>query len=426
MIVMKFGGTSVGSPEAIRRTVGIVAGRLQERPLVVVSSMSKVTDLLYSIAENSGDGSLKDTLRERHFSAALELLSGDALESCLSDMKALIDALPGLSKPAVISTGELLSSTLISYYMNTRGIRTEWMDVRDTMILEGDPLKAAPVQDELFRRAPKSVDAAFGRADAVITQGFIGRLAGGSAAVLGRGGSDYSASLLGSALGAARIEIWTDVDGVKTADPRKVDGTRSLDAITFEQASEMAHFGAKVLHPLTMQPAVRTNIPILVLNSTNPEGKGTTITASDFMEDGLKSLSSKDGIVLMTVSGGGNASSLLAVTFPILSSLGLSPDMLASSEGKVYLTLDDSPAVDEAAEKISRKASVSIDRSRAQITIIGKNISNIRSTLLKVYPEAALEKAYMVSYGETYVNLSFTVPKDVLNDSLRGIHKELF
>lgn len=426
MIVMKFGGTSVGSPEAIRRTVGIISGRLGERPLVVVSAMSKITDLLYSIADNPSDASLVEALRDRHFAAAAELLSGEFLEGCLSAMDALISALPGPSKAATISTGELLSSTLIAYYMNSIGIRTKWMDVRETMVLEGDPLKAAPVSDELSRRAPKAVDSAFSRSDVVLTQGFIGRLADGSSAVLGRGGSDYSASLLGSAIGAVRIEIWTDVDGVKTADPRKVEGTKSLDAITFEQASEMAHFGAKVLHPLTMQPAVRTNIPILVLNSMNPSGKGTTITAADFMEDGLKSLSSKDKIAVLKVSGGGNASKLLSGVFPVLKSFGLSPDMLASSEGKVYLTLEDSPAVDGAAEKIAGFAEVSVDRTRAQVTIIGKNISNIRSTVIKVYPPAAAEKVYMVSYGETYVNLSFTVPKEVLNDVLRGIHKELF
>ncbi|MCQ2142940.1 MAG: aspartate kinase [Bacteroidales bacterium] len=426
MIVMKFGGTSVGSPEAIRRTVGIIGGRLSERPLVVVSAMSKVTDLLYSIADNPGDSSLVDALRKRHYDVASALLSGEDLERCIEDMDVLIDALPGPSKAAAISTGELLSSTLIARYMNANGIRTSWMDVRDTMVLEGDPMKAAPITDELSRRAPKAFDAALSRADAVLTQGFIGRLADGSAAVLGRGGSDYSASLLGSALGASRIEIWTDVDGVKTADPRKVEGTRSLDAITFEQASEMAHFGAKVLHPLTMQPAVRTNIPILVLNSMNPAGKGTTITAADFMEDGLKSLSSKDKIVVMTVSGGSSASRLLSLVFPVLSSKGISPDMMASSEGKVFLTLEDSPAVDSAAEEIGRFADVSLDRGRAQVTIIGKNISDIRSKVIKAYPAAAPEKVYMVSYGETYVNLSFAVPRELLDSVLRGIHKELF
>lgn len=426
MIVMKFGGTSVGSKEAIERTVGIVRGRLSERPLVVVSAMSKVTDLLYAIADNPADLHLVDALRERHVSVASELLSDEAMERFLPVMETLIRSLQGAGRAAVVSVGELLSSTLISCCMNSLGIRTAWMDVRDVMVLDGSPMQAAAVQDELSRRAPKAFDEAFSRADAVITQGFIGRLADGSAAVLGRGGSDYSASLLGSALGASRIEIWTDVDGVKTADPRKVEGTRSLDSITFEQASEMAHFGAKVLHPLTMQPAVRNNIPIMVLNSMNPSGKGTKITASGFMEDGLKSLSSKDRIVLLTVSGGGNASMLLSRSFPVLSSLGLSPDMLASSEGKVYMTFDDSPAVDEAAERISGFADVFLDRGRAQVTVIGNNISNIRTTLIRAYPAAAHEKAYMVSHGETYVNLSFTVPRDILDDVLRDIHKVLF
>ena len=174
--------------------------------------------------------------------------------------------------------------------MNARGIRTGFMDARRMIITDRDFLKGEPDSDAIKAKVPGIVSAAYDGNDAVITQGFVSATAEGEPTVLGRGGSDYSASLIGMAIDASAIEIWTDVDGVRTADPRKVENTKCIERISFEEAAEMAHFGAKVLHPLTIEPAVNKNIPIYVLNSMNPEGKGTVILQRNMIDDGVKSV----------------------------------------------------------------------------------------------------------------------------------------
>ncbi|MGN1045717.1 MAG: aspartate kinase, partial [Candidatus Cryptobacteroides sp.] len=298
MIVMKFGGTSVANYEAVSRMISIVEGRLEERPVVVVSALSKVTDLLYRLADAAAasDRAAVDEmlveLRERHLKLAEQLLEGkdDLRQEAVKCINEICDSLASFvgavcslgeltprSKAKIIANGEWLSSNIICYAMNARGIRTGFVDARNIMITSNEYLKGEPIISEIQTRAPEEIEKAYAGKDAVITQGFISSSENGEPTVLGRGGSDYSASLIGMAMDATRIEIWTDVDGVRTADPRVVANTRSIEKISFEEAAEMAHFGAKVLHPLTIEPAVMKNIPVYVLNSMNPEGKGTAI-----------------------------------------------------------------------------------------------------------------------------------------------------
>jgi len=433
---MKFGGTSVGSKEAITRTIGIVKGRLNERPVVVVSAMSKVTDMLYKIADAAAAGEdctdLLSQLRDRHFNVIDELLFEDEIRRVQAHeaVNQLIAVMPlqPVVKAGIISTGELLSSTVIGYVMNSWGIRTAWVDVREMMVLVGDPLKAAPDQDELCRKAPKVVDAAMSTNEAIITQGFIGHLPDGSPAVLGRGGSDYSASLIGMALDAVRIEIWTDVDGVKTADPRKVDNTQSLSQITFEQAAEMAHFGAKVLHPLTMEPAIRKNIPIYVLNSMNPSGKGTVILHDSDIEDGVKSLSSKDNMTVLNLSSNKmiNTSSYLNKVFDVLSEAKVAVDLVNTTEDTISMTIESTPALETVVGKLSRFMNVSVEEGVSQVSVIGKNIMDLRELLVAAYPPIKDSKVFMISQGASYVNVTFVVEKSNVTEVLREIHRRLF
>jgi aspartate kinase len=319
---MKFGGTSVANFEAITRTISIVESKLSEKPIVVVSALSKVTDLLYKIADTAAIGNkpqvdeLISDLRDRHISTASELLANDdkTREEALSAVNKLIDDLASFvsavcalgeltnrSKARIISTGEYLSSTIIYFTMNSKGIKTGFVNARDLMVTTDDHLKGEPINEEIIAKAPIVISKAYKGNQAVITQGFVSVTRSGEPAVLGRGGSDYSASLIGMAVDAKRIEIWTDVDGVRTCDPRKVSNTQSIEQISFEEAAEMAHFGAKVLHPLTMEPAIGKNIPIYVLNSMNPQGKGTVILRDEYIEDGVKALSFKQNIRLVNI-----------------------------------------------------------------------------------------------------------------------------
>ena len=308
---MKFGGTSVANFEAITRTIFIIGGRLDQKPVVVVSALSKVTDLLYRISDAAASKDLPQTrellsqLRQRHVDLTEELLAQSMLKGeAIERVNELCDSLEGIAmavcslgelsdrnKAVIISTGEYLSSTIISYAMNAKGIRTKWVDARNMMITSESYLKGEPDMDAISAKVPGVIAEAYEGMDAVITQGFVGVTSEGRPTVLGRGGSDYSASLIGMAVDAERIEIWTDVDGVRTADPRYVPDTKSLEKISFEEAAEMAHFGAKVLHPLTIEPAVKKNIPIYVLNSMNPSGKGTAILRNELIDDGVKSVS---------------------------------------------------------------------------------------------------------------------------------------
>ena len=445
---MKFGGTSVANCEAITRTISIVRDRLVQKPVVVVSALSKVTDLLYRITDCAGardreaaDGYIDD-LAARHTELAKELLkdSGSCDEACakveeicreLRDFVGAVCSLGELtdrSRARIISRGEWLSSTIIYYAMNARGIVTRFVDARRMIVTSDCYMKGEPDMAAIAARVPEIVAEAYSGADAVITQGFIAATAKGETTVLGRGGSDYSASLIGMALDAERIEIWTDVDGVRTADPRIVPDTKSISRISFEEAAEMAHFGAKVLHPMTIEPAVMKNIPVYVLNSMNPAGEGTAILQSDRIEDGVKSVSYKENILLLNIFSTKmiNVSGFLQKVFAIFSQYKVSVDLISTSEANISLTMDGNQDIDEVVKALSEFAEVDVDRDKAQISVIGKNIVNLRGLLKQTMASLKDCNVYMISQGASFVNISFVVDRSSMKDAVREVHKYLF
>ena len=449
MIVMKFGGTSVANSEAISRTVSIIRGRLEQKPVVVVSALSKVTDLLYRISDQAAMRNTAETekllgqLRSRHIGLAHDLMSEtpsfcheacvkvneicDKLDSFVGAVCALGE-LSDRSKAVIISTGEYLSSNIICCTMNARGISTGFMDARSMIITDREYLKGEPDTDSICAKVPVAVSSAYAGNDAVITQGFVSATLDGEPTVLGRGGSDYSASLIGMAIDAEVIEIWTDVDGVRTADPRTVENTKCIEKISFEEAAEMAHFGAKVLHPLTIEPAVKKNIPIYVLNSMNPEGKGTVILQSSFIEDGVKSVSFKENILVINIFSTKmiNTSGFLKKVFEIFSINKVSVDLISTSEANISVTVDSSQNIDKVVEQLSEFADVYVDRDKSQVSVIGKNIINLKGLLRQTFAPLAECKIYMISQGASYVNLSFVIDRSELKDAVRQIHKYLF
>lgn len=431
------------------RTIGIIRGRLDRKPVVVVSALSKVTDTLYKISDcaqerdTEGAKTLLAELRARHLDLAARLLEDNTglLAEAAKDVDALCDSLDDFvravcslgelsdrSKARIISTGEYLSSTIISYAMNAGGINTAWIDARQMMVTSDDYLKGEPVIDEIVRRVPETVLPAYEGRDAVITQGFVSRTMKGDPAVLGRGGSDYSASLIGMALGADAIEIWTDVDGVRSADPRRVANTVSLRKISFEEAAEMAHFGAKVLHPLTIEPAVKQNIPIYVLNSMNPSDEGTAILQSDYIDDGVKSVSFKENIVLMNIFSTRmiNTSGFLRRVFEIFGENKVSVDLISTSEANISLTMEPCRNLDKVVAELSEFSQVNIEDDKSQVSIIGKNIVNLRGLLRQTLATINNSNVYMVSQGATYVNISFVVDRAALDEVVNEVHSFLF
>lgn len=449
MIVMKFGGTSVANFEAITRTIFIIGGKLDQKPIVVVSALSKVTDLLYRISDAAASkdsaltNELLDQLRQRHISLACELLEQNPMqkEGAVARVNEICDSLDALAKAVcavgelsdrnkaiIISNGELLSSTIICFAMNAKGIRTNWVDARKMMVTNDAYLKGEPIVDEIISRVPGIVAEAYQGMDAVITQGFIASNLSGEQTVLGRGGSDYSASLIGMSVDAERIEIWTDVDGVRTADPRKIQNTKYLEKISFEEAAEMAHFGAKVLHPLTIEPAVKKNIPIYVLNSMNPSGKGTAILRNELIEDGVKSVSFKENIRVINIFSMRmiNTSGFLRRVFEIFSENKVSVDLISTSEANISVTVDASEKIEKTVAELSEFADVIVDDDKAQVSVIGKNIVRLNGMLKKTFAPLKRCNVYMISQGASFVNISFVVDREELTEVVQDLHDHLF
>lgn len=448
MIIMKFGGTSVANFEAITRTIFIIGGKLDQKPVVVVSALSKVTDLLYRISDAAAAGNEVETkdllsqLRQRHVDLAAELLSQSVLkDEAVANVNSICDSLDSIAmavcslgelsdrnKAIIISKGEYLSSTIIAHAMNSKGIRTKWIDARDMMVTNKSYLKAEPDMSAIAERVPGVVSQAYEGVDAVITQGFVGVTADGEPTVLGRGGSDYSASLIGLAMDAERIEIWTDVDGVRTADPRSVKNTKYLEKISFEEAAEMAHFGAKVLHPLTIEPAVKKNIPIYVLNSMNPSGKGTAILRNELIEDGVKSVSFKENIKVINIFSTRmiNTSGFLRRVFEIFSESKVSVDLISTSEANISVTVDAAQNIDSVVAQLSEFADVIVDDDKSQVSVIGKNIVRLNGMLKKTFTPLKKCNVYMISQGASFVNISFVVDREELADVVQDLHDHLF
>lgn len=449
MIVMKFGGTSVANKEAIQRAISIVRGRLDQRPVVVVSAMSKVTDSLYRIADEAAAqheseiALLLNQLRNRHIDTASELLadSGHFLNEAISDINTICDYLEKValsvcalgelsarSKAIIISQGEILSSTIIAHAMNAYGIDTEWLDARKMIISSGNPLNSDPIFSEINARVPGIIEKGLKHAQAVITQGFISSAIDGEPTVLGRGGSDYSASLIGMAINAEKIEIWTDVDGVRSADPRYIDNTLCLEQISFEEAAEMAHFGAKVLHPLTIEPAIMKNIPIFVLNSMNPDHKGTAILANSLIGEGAKAVSWKEDILMINVFSPKmiNATGFVQKVFGVFSDNHISVDIISTSEANISVTVAGNQDISHLTKQLSEFAQVNVDNCKSQVSVIGKNVVNHDDVLQRIVNALNGYNVNMISQGASNINVSFVIERNQLKEIVNSIHKSLF
>ena len=449
MIIMKFGGTSVADATAMLRTISIVESKLSQKPVMVVSACAKVTDALYNVIN------LAEACKQEEAADAIAALKARHM-GIVDDINATLPAvnerkdrdvrgkinrifatleehlnegnMSECDKAMIISSGEYLSSTIIAYAMNMRGTRTNWVDARRMIITDDDYLKANPLMEILEERASRVVKEAYAKYSTIITQGFISATEDGKPTLLGRGGSDYTASLIGMAIDADRIEIWTDVDGVRTADPRLVNNTIGLHKLSYEEATEMARFGAKVLHPLTLEPAQKKNIPVYVLNSMNPSNEGTAILSKAIVFDGIKTLSYKENIRVINIYSMKmiNTVGFMEKVFKTFARHNVSVDLLSSSEASVTVTVDASQNVDGAVKGLSNFADVTVDRDKAQISIIGKNIIGVRGLLATVFNAVIDSKIYMISQDTTYLNLSIVVDRPEMADVLKKLHQNIF
>lgn len=447
MIVVKFGGTSVGSADAIKRSAEIVRGRLDRSPIVVVSALGGATNALLAVGEQSAKGHLigalrgVETLRDRHLKECENLLGKTPeADDIASELSAMFDELAHLAEAlstlghvtprsldAIASYGEQLSSSLVTAYFIRSGIDAEYVDARDVMITDDRFMEAEPQTEMIAERARELVHPLVQQGKVPVMGGFIGSSPSGITTTLGRGGSDYSASLIGAALDAEAIEIWTDVDGMLTADPRVVDGALLIEQIRFDEASELASFGAKVLHPNTIAPAVRLGIPVFIYNSQRPEGKGTRITF-DAPHRPVSAIAGKTDVTLVRVTAARMllAHGFLRRVFEIFERHETSVDVVATSEISVSVTIDDPVRLDALLVDLRDLGDVSIERNRGIIAIVGAGICDAGGAMGRALMALGDVKIHMMSLSATGINLTVIVNGDVVNPAIKRLHAEFF
>jgi aspartate kinase len=455
LVVMKFGGTSVEDATAIRRTAAIVAGRLSKKlnPIVVVSAMSKVTDTLLAAAAAAGRNDreealkLSDTLRTRHLNTAAELTSGDRLTSLQlnihHDFDTLDDLLRGISAVGeltprtsdnVVSYGERLSSVMVAAAFLELHIPSAHIDARTVIITDNHYGKAAPNERAIEAALTAHVLPLVDLGSVPVMGGFIGshEVSGSQATItttLGRGGSDYTAAIVGGALHAGAIEIWTDVNGIMTTDPRIVPEALRVKTISFEEAAELAYFGAKVLHPATILPAVQKNIPVWVLNSRNAENEGTKITAMPpSCASPFKSIAAKKQLTIIDIVASRMllAHGFLKSVFDIFDKHGCAIDMVATSEISVSVTVDSRAALPAISADLSKLADVKYEGNKALVCLVGEDIRGIAGISGQVFSAISHINVRMISQGASEINMSFMINEEDVEEAIRSLHQRFF
>jgi aspartate kinase len=451
IVVMKFGGTSVEDPAAIRRTAAIVAGRvaLGKQPVVVVSAMAKVTDALLRAAAFSEKGdragalAVSNQLRQRHHDTAAELVKDPAsiadltefinqkfnsLDEVLRGLAAILELTPRISD-LIVSYGERLSSRIVASAFRELGINAVAVDAREIIITDSQFQKAVP-QDDLIEQAAQIKLLPLTSQDQVpVMGGFIASNEAGITTTLGRGGSDFTGALVGGALQAEAIEIWTDVDGIMTADPRVCPDALRVKTISFEEAAELAYFGAKVLHPATILPAVKKNIPVLVLNSRNAACEGTRITSlAPHCKSPFKSIAVKRKLTIIDVV----ASRMLMThgymkeIFTIFDKHKCAVDMVSTSEVSVSLTVDSNDNLPALAADLGQLADVKYEGRKALVCMVGDDIRGQNGIAAQVFSAIRHVNVRMISQGASEINMSFMIDEDEADEAVRSLHAAFF
>lgn len=447
MIVLKFGGTSVGDAEAIDRAADIVRSRLDRHPLVVVSALAGTTNTLLQIADQASSGhviaamSSVQSLRDRHLALATDLLKGSAdstdvvaeMESAFDELASLAEALSVLghltprSLDAIAAKGEIVSSLLVTAAFRARELPVEHVDATGVMITDDRFGRAEPRTDRIGETCQRVLRPMLDQGRVPVVGGYIGATDAGIVTTLGRGGSDLSASLFGAALGADAIEIWTDVDGMLTADPRIVDHATLIERIRFDEASELATFGAKVLHPSTIFPAVRLGIPVYVCNSRKPEGRGTLITY-DVPVCPVRAIAGKTGVTVIRIRSPRMLlqHGFLRTIFEVFERHRTSVDVVATSEISVSVTVDDPPHLDTLIVDLSHLGDVSVERNRGILSVVGSALADDSATMARALAAIAPVRIHMLSLGASGINLTALVDGEELPRAMKSLHTEFF
>ncbi len=382
-----------------------------------------------------------DALTRRHESVARQLPGGEAaLGPIQDDLRELGGEVQSIfrrmSRPAELDAiacrGELWSSRIVAAAMAGAGLSPAWVDIRPIMVTDDRFSRATPYTEVLNQRARECLSPLIHAGQVPVTQGFIGATPAGVPTTLGRGGSDFTAALLGAALGASRVEIWTDVDGLMTADPRIVPAARTLQAASYEEAAELATFGARVLHPATAMPLVRAGIPIVVLNSSRPEQPGTTVAPSAELErlgdSPIRSISWKKGITVINVRAPRMLGTFgfLRAMFEVFERHEVVVDVLASGEVSVSLTVEDRSRLDAVVRELSELGEVRLDDGRAIVAVDGIGLRHTPGLAARLFKAVQPANGEDISQGASAINMTFVVREEDGPDVVRRLHAEFF
>jgi len=446
VVVMKFGGTSVEDAAAIRRLISIVESRLGLKPVVVVSALARVTDQLLEAGNAAANGHLGLALAivrgiyVRHEELADSLLGNSAYGSLDRELRSEFQALESLlhdleksrnfdtrAQDRLLSFGECFSSALVAGALREAGLPGAHLDARTCIITDARHGQASPLCDVTSRRIQDALSPLL-QADRVpVLGGFIASTADGVATTLGRGGSDFSAAIIGAAIGASRVEIWTDVDGVMTTDPKLCSDARVIRRLSFDEAADLAHFGAKVLHPATLAPAMRENIPVYVLNSRRPDAQGTEIVAHASTGTRVSAISAKRNVVVLEIqSWHGVDSGLLNSVFGVLEQHTCAVDVMGTSMNRISLLVGSHVDLPNVVRDLQSVADVRWENDKALVCLVGENIRCQPEVASRAFGAVSDMEVRMLCQGASERTISFLVDDSMAQESVRRLHSAFF
>ncbi len=435
MKVVKFGGTSVGSPEGMNSVIKIVANDLQK--VIVLSAMSGTTNALVEISENLGKkdikkaGTIVEQLENSYNKVVDELYKNEtnkekgkkAINTAFDTVKSFYSS--SFSKKEeniILAQGELISTQLFTLLMEEKGYDVKLLPALEFMRTDSEKAADSQYIKQNIERVLKET----GPAKYYVTQGYICQNSNGDIDNLQRGGSDYTASLIGAAIDATEIQIWTDIDGFHNNDPRYVENTRKIEQLSFNEAAELAYFGAKILHPQTVFPARVRNIPVRLKNTMNPDDSGTVIS-SESTGTGIKAVAAKDGITAIKIRSDRMlmAYGFLKRVFQVFEDYKTPIDMISTSEVAVSLTIDTTDNLSEIEKELDKFGTVEVDKNMTIICIVGDIIAEERGFASKVFHALDGIPIRMISYGGSRHNISVLVPHSHKEITLRALSNNL-
>ncbi|HET6979577.1 MAG TPA: lysine-sensitive aspartokinase 3 [Pyrinomonadaceae bacterium] len=447
-IIMKFGGTSVADAAAFENVARIVTSEHKAAPVVVVSAMSGVTDSLLNATKIAATGDADQAIAslenvfKRHHAVAHELLSNQRREEFLNYLHEAADQIAALlkqfeTKPderkalqdAVVSFGEMLSSTLLAAVLNQHDVEARPVDARRCIITDDEHTSAAPLMTESSTHTQNELRPVLEKGIVPVLGGFIGATIHGVTTTLGRGGSDYTAALLGALIDASEIQIWTDVTGVLTADPRVVPHAHTVEILSYGEAAELAYFGAKVLHPKTIQPAIVSAIPVRICNSRAPEVQGTVVgPLSNTTPRTIKAIAHKNGVTVVQITSLRmlGAFGFLRALFEVFDRHRTVVDVVTTSEVSVSLSLDEPSALPAIVEELEQLGTVKVEKKQAIICVVGEGLRGTPGVAARAFSTITDINVSLISQGASSINFTFVVDEERVQEVVTRLHEEFF